>query len=191
MEGLQYEGLLILADKSFIHCHHFMCPSIRLIAEHLQIAFPCCFLTVLPPSFMPPLFSLCRFKYEHTPPDKSLLHVSAQTSHSLFSSQLFQVCPLGFPSCSGFPPTSSLSLAVADAASQFSPGSGLLASLVEQWVAGGVQVFDLHLVVIHTHGGQSTGHLLLQHTERKGLGRKGGWAIEKREKKNQSEGGFI
>lgn len=38
---------------------------------------------------------------------------------------------------------------------------GPLASLVEQRVVGGVQVFDLHLIVVHTHGGQRARHLLL------------------------------
>lgn len=41
------------------------------------------------------------------------------------------------------------------------PSSGSLAPLVEQRIAGGVEVFDFHLIVIHTHGGQSAGHLLL------------------------------
>ncbi|TNN49671.1 hypothetical protein EYF80_040121 [Liparis tanakae] len=33
-------------------------------------------------------------------------------------------------------------------------------------VAGGVEVFDLDLVVVHAHGGQSAGHLLLRETRR-------------------------
>lgn len=38
---------------------------------------------------------------------------------------------------------------------------GPLPSLIEQRVVGHVQVFDLHLVVVNTHGGQGAGHFLL------------------------------
>lgn len=33
--------------------------------------------------------------------------------------------------------------------------------LVEEPVVRGLQVLDLHLVIVHPHGGQGTGHLLL------------------------------
>ena len=69
----------------------------------------------------------------------------------------------------GFPPAVlCVSLTLADRGAALGPCSGLLASLVEQRVAGGVEIFDLHLVVVHTHGGQSAGHLFLW--ERKGRG---------------------
>lgn len=38
----------------------------------------------------------------------------------------------------------------------------LLPPLVEEPVVGGLQVLDLHLVVVHPHGCQGTGHLLLR-----------------------------
>lgn len=41
------------------------------------------------------------------------------------------------------------------------PSSGFLAPFVQQRIAGDVDVFDFHLIVIHAHGGQSAGHLLL------------------------------
>lgn len=53
------------------------------------------------------------------------------------------------------------SLTLTHRRSAFGAGCSLLAPLVEQRVAGGVQVFDLHLVVVHTHGRQGAGHLLL------------------------------
>ena len=42
-----------------------------------------------------------------------------------------------------------------------SSGFGPLPPLTEQRVVGHVQVFDLHLVIVDTHGGQGTGHFLL------------------------------
>lgn len=38
----------------------------------------------------------------------------------------------------------------------------LLAALVQEAVVGRFQVFDFHLIIIHPHGSQSTGHLLLK-----------------------------
>lgn len=38
----------------------------------------------------------------------------------------------------------------------------LFPPLVEEPVVRGLQVFDLHLVIVHPHGGQGTGHLLLR-----------------------------
>lgn len=46
-----------------------------------------------------------------------------------------------------------VSLTLADGGPALGPRSSFLASLVEQGVAGSVQIFDLHLVVVHTHGG--------------------------------------
>lgn len=45
-----------------------------------------------------------------------------------------------------------LSLTLTDRRPALGTGSSLLASLVKQRVAGRVQIFDFHLVVIHTHG---------------------------------------
>lgn len=53
-------------------------------------------------------------------------------------------------------------LAVAHGPPTLASSGRLLAPLVEQRVAGDVQVLKRHLVIVHTHGGQSTGHLLLQ-----------------------------
>ena len=63
------------------------------------------------------------------------------------------------------------SLAVTDSASTLAACSCLLASLIQQWVTGRVQIFDLHLVIVHPHGGQGTGHLLLQDTHTHKIGR--------------------
>lgn len=71
----------------------------------------------------------------------------------IFSSLL----PSGFSSSvavgPGSPPTVlGVSLTLADRGPALGPRGGLLASLVEQRVAGGVEIFDLHLVVVHAHG---------------------------------------
>lgn len=50
---------------------------------------------------------------------------------------------------------------IADASWAGPPGHGPLTSLVKQRVVGHVQVFDLHLVIVDTHGGQGAGHFLL------------------------------
>lgn len=65
-----------------------------------------------------------------------------------------------------------VSLILASCRALLGPRSGFLAPLVQQRVAGGVDVFDFHLVVIHTHGGQSTGHLLLWQEDRRVSGRR-------------------
>lgn len=44
------------------------------------------------------------------------------------------------------------SLTLAYRGPTLAPRSGLLAPLVEQRVAGGVEIFDLYLVIVHTHG---------------------------------------
>lgn len=54
-----------------------------------------------------------------------------------------------------------VSLILAARRAALGPRSGFLAPLVQQRVAGGVDVFDFHLVVIHAYAGQSAGHLLL------------------------------
>lgn len=65
-----------------------------------------------------------------------------------------------------------VSLILAARRALLGPRSGFLAPLVQQWVAGGVEIFDFHLVVIHAHGGQSTGHLLLWQEDRRVSGRR-------------------
>lgn len=60
-----------------------------------------------------------------------------------------------------------VSLILAARRALLGPRSGFLAPLVQQRVAGGVDVFDFHLVVIHAHGGQSAGHLLLWQEDRR------------------------
>lgn len=46
----------------------------------------------------------------------------------------------------------SISLTLADRGPALGPCSSFLASFVEQRVARGVKILDLHLVVVHTHG---------------------------------------
>lgn len=65
-----------------------------------------------------------------------------------------------------------VSLILAARRALLGPRSGFLAPLVQQRVAGGVDVFDFHLVVIHAHGGQSAGHLLLWQEDRRVSGRR-------------------
>lgn len=60
-----------------------------------------------------------------------------------------------------------VSLILAARRALLGPRSGFLAPLVQQGVAGGVDVFDFHLVVVHAHGGQSAGHLLLWQGDRR------------------------
>lgn len=60
-----------------------------------------------------------------------------------------------------------VSLALADGGAALPPRRRLLAPLVEERVAGCVEVLDLHLVVVHAHGRQGAGHLLLRETRRK------------------------
>lgn len=69
-------------------------------------------------------------------------------------------CALIFRKCNVFVSVTHHSfISVTSAASSSRHGS--LASLVQQRVAGCIQVFDLYLVVVHSHGSQGTCHFLL------------------------------
>lgn len=54
-----------------------------------------------------------------------------------------------------------VSLTLADSGAALGPVRGLLTPLVEQAVVRSVEILNLHLVVVNTHGRQSAGHLFL------------------------------
>lgn len=78
------------------------------------------------------------------------LTVSVSDDHLLLFCSKCHLPVLHFPLCS-----------ITVSSHVRSSRSRSLPSLVEQRVVGHIQILDLHLVIVHTHGGQSTGHLLL------------------------------